>query len=145
MQNANQDDKDVWDIKRRIKVSLKKNFTPPDTELGYYKIGRVLGKGAYGKVNIALQKLTKKICAVKSINMSKVTTESYRKKIVTEKMILKEVRHPNIVKLYETIKHHERGNEYELMFMEICTGGNLLHYLRRRRHLDENIAKLFMW
>ena len=108
MQDANEDERDVWDIKRRIKVSLKKNFTPPDTVLSYYKIGRILGKGAYGKVNIALQKLTKKICAVKSINMSKVTTESYRKKIVTEKMILKEVRHPNIVKLYETIKHYER-------------------------------------
>jgi serine/threonine protein kinase len=33
-----------------------------------YKIGRVLGRGAFGKINLAFHKLTKKLCAVKSIN-----------------------------------------------------------------------------
>ena len=38
----------------------------------------------------------------------------------------------------------EGPNSYWLMFMELCAGGDLLHYLRRRRRLDEKIAKLFM-
>ena len=107
-----------------------------------FKIGRVLGKGAYGKVNIAMQKLSTKLCAVKSINISKVSNENAIRRITTEKEILKDLRHPNIVKLYECIQDETHG--YELMFMELCTGGDLLAYLRRRRRLDENIAKLFM-
>jgi serine/threonine protein kinase len=43
----------------------------PKATLDYYKIGRVIGKGGFGKVNLALHKLTKKLCAVKSINMNK--------------------------------------------------------------------------
>ena len=46
--------KDVWEIKRVIKMHFKKHFCEPPTELKMYKIGRVLGKGAYGKVNIAM-------------------------------------------------------------------------------------------
>ena len=47
---------------------MKRYRNPPQTELEFYSIGRVLGKGGYGKVNLAKQKLTRKICAVKSIN-----------------------------------------------------------------------------
>lgn len=118
--------------------------------LDFYKIGKILGKGAYGKVNIALQKLTKKICAVKSINMNKEMTANAVKKITTEKEILTDLRHPSIVKLYETISFEmlrpkDKVEGYELIFMEICTGGNMLTYLRKRRRLDEKIAKLLMW
>ena len=129
-----------------------------------YRIGRVLGRGAYGKVNLAAQKLSKKLCAVKSINMSKLRANLTRKqeerdvipRIRTEKEILTRINHPNIVKLYESITYENHDNRknydfqetrkttYELLFMEICTGGSLLHYLRRRRRLDERIAKLFM-
>ena len=134
--------KDVWRIKRMIKMNLKRYFCPPVTTLEMYKIGRVLGKGAYGKVNIALQKLSKKLCAVKSINLSKIKTDSAIKKITNEKELLRDLRHPSIVKLYESIRDDHYG--YELLFMELCTGGDMLHYLRRRRRLEENVAKLFM-
>ena len=78
-----------------------------------YRIGRVLGRGAYGKVNIAAQKLSKKLCAVKSINMSKIMANLTKKqeekevipRIRTEKEILKRLNHPNIVRLYEVIRY----------------------------------------
>ena len=28
------------------------------------------------------------------------------------------------------------------MFMELCRGGDLLHYVRKRRRLDEDVAKV---
>lgn len=65
-------------------------------------------------------------------------------KISNEKEILKDVRHSSIVKLYEAIRGEKEYSHYELMFMELCAGGDMLHYLRRRRRLDEGIAKLFM-
>lgn len=74
--------------------------------------------------------------------MTKVSTDSAIKKITNEKELLKDLRHQSIVKLYEAIRDDEHG--YELLFMELCTGGDLLHYLRRRRRLEEPIAKLFL-
>jgi serine/threonine protein kinase len=33
-----------------------------------YRIGRVLGRGAFGKVNLSSHKLNEKLVAIKSIN-----------------------------------------------------------------------------
>lgn len=52
-------------------------------------------------------------------------------------MILKKTRHHNIVRLYEffeTAKHI-------LFVMELCAGGDLLNYVRKRRKLKEDVAK----
>ncbi len=45
----------------------KKDGKIADTDSNWYKIGRILGRGAYGKVNLAQHKLTRALCAVKSI------------------------------------------------------------------------------
>lgn len=102
-------------------------------------------------MNLCRQKLSNKLCAVKSININKVGGDNPFKtgedntavqRITTEKEILKELRHPNIVKLYEAIHDHKEG--YELLYMELCTGGDMLQYLRKRRRLTESMAKFFM-
>ena len=43
-----------WEIKRQIKIAFRREEMPPSTDLQFYKIGRLLGKGAFGKVNLAL-------------------------------------------------------------------------------------------
>jgi serine/threonine protein kinase len=114
----------------------------PKASLNYYKIGRVIGKGGFGKVNLALHKLTKKLCAVKSINMNKGKQESAMKKLENEIFLLRYLRHPSIIKLYETVdaakfipqNNSSRREEiarndrakgrpplnYHLFFMELC-------------------------
>ena len=50
----------------------KKNFKEyPKTTLNFYKIGRRIGHGAFGKVNLALHILSGHIVAIKSFNKSK--------------------------------------------------------------------------
>ena len=69
----------------------------------------MLGKGAFGKVNLGLHRLTRKLCAIKSINMDFMKEESQKKKIMNEINILKNLRHPNNIKILETFqtdKHH---------------------------------------
>ena len=39
-----------------------------DTKTEFYKIGKVIGKGAFGKVNLAIHRLTSKFVALKSIS-----------------------------------------------------------------------------
>lgn len=56
--------------------------------------------GAYGEVRKCQQKETKALRAVKIIN-KKALEEDERAKLLNEIMILKQMDHPNILKLYE--------------------------------------------
>ena len=63
-----------------------------DTKIDYYKIGKVIGKGAFGKVNLAIHRLTGKFVALKSINKSFMSDQSSLKKVMQEYNILKRAR-----------------------------------------------------
>jgi serine/threonine protein kinase len=66
--------------------------------LKFYKYGRLLGRGAFGKVNLALHSLTGRLVAIKSFNKSKLTSDNAKKKIHHETNILKNLKHNSIVK-----------------------------------------------
>lgn len=51
-------------------------------------------------------------------------------------MLLK-LRHNHVVKIYETIETEQQI----VIVMEICAGGDLLNYVRKRRKLKEPVAK----
>ena len=107
------------------------------TKIDYYKIGKVIGKGAFGKVNLAIHRLTGKFVALKSINKTFMSDESSLKKVMQEYNILKRARHKNIVRLYESFE----TEQHIVYVMEVCGGGDLLTYVRRRRKLKEDLAK----
>ena len=46
------------------------------TKPEFYKIGKVIGKGAFGKVNLAMHKLVRKLVALKSLNKECLTDEA---------------------------------------------------------------------
>ena len=50
--------KDLYKLKKLIKVNFSKFNEPPSTTSEFYRIGRVLGRGAFGKVNLAAHKLS---------------------------------------------------------------------------------------
>lgn len=73
-----------------VALNFKKFNEPPKTTSEFYRIGRVLGKGAFGKVNLAIHKLSEKLVAIKSINKEFLKSEEdQRKKIMQEFAILK--------------------------------------------------------
>ena len=60
-------------------------------------------------------------------------------RITREIKILKKVRHPNVIQLYEIIE-----TEKELyMIMEFCNGGELLDYIVKHTRLSEKQACKF--
>lgn len=40
----------------------------PTTEIDFYRVGKMLGRGAFGKVNLAMHKLVRKLVALKSLD-----------------------------------------------------------------------------
>lgn len=104
----------------------------------FYRVGRVLGRGAFGKVNLASHKVSEHLVAIKSIECAVLRNEKeHKRRLMQEMSILKQSAHTNVVKLYdffETSKHM-------CFVMELCQGGDLLSYVRKRRKLKENNAK----
>jgi serine/threonine protein kinase len=54
---------------------------------------------------------------------------------------LQKLRHKNVIKLYES--NYLETDNHKLFFMELCQGGDLLTYVRKRKALTENSAKYF--
>lgn len=95
-----------------------------------------MGKGAFGKVNLAIHRLSNKFVALKSINKQFLTEETSKRKVMQEFNILSKTCHPNIVRLYESFE----TPQHIVFVMEVCGGGDLLTYVRKRRKLKEEIA-----
>jgi len=103
-------------------------------------IGKILGKGAFGKVNLCVHKLSGKMVAIKSLKKSALKTEESMQKLFNEIKILKQLKHPNIIRLYETFETEARF----FIVMELCIGGDMLSYLKKRRKVKETVAQVAM-
>ena len=98
----------------------------------------MLGRGAFGKVSLGMHKLTRKLVALKSINKEFMNDQKQKSKVMHEVGILLRLRHQSVVKLYETFE----TKRHMLLCMELCAGGDLLNYVRKRKKLDEPRAKV---
>ena len=75
--------------------------------------------------------LTGEKVAIKILEKDKIHDQKDVERITREIKILKKVRHPNVIQLYEIIE-----TEKELyMIMEYCNGGELFDYIVKRKRL----------
>lgn len=128
---------EIMQLNKKITKAFKEGEDPPTTNAEFYRAGKMLGRGAFGKVNLGMHKLSRKLIAIKSINKEYLTEEKQRSKVMHEVGILVRLRHESVVKLYETF---ETGRHIMLV-MELCAGGDLLNFVRKRKKMDENVAK----
>ena len=119
--------------------SYKKKYNEyPETSVSFYKYGRLIGQGAFGKVNLGLNILSGRVVAVKSFNKQKLSEkENTKNKIFYEINLMKKLNHPNITKILE----HFESEKYYLIIMEYINGGNLFSFVKKRRKLSEKLAK----
>jgi serine/threonine protein kinase len=121
-----------------IKNYFKEKGHYPKSSPNFYKYGRLLGKGAFGKVNLALHIASGKLVAIKSFNKKKLLSEHSKQKIKTEIDILKKLKNSNFfTKIYDTFQ----TETHILIVMEfICA--DLLGFIRKREKLSEKISKI---
>jgi serine/threonine protein kinase len=100
----------------------------------YYKIQKIIGKGAFGVVYKAFELCSGKIVAIKQIPVD----SKNKKHVIKEIELLKGLDHPNIVKYYNYLK--EEDNIY--IIMEYLEGGTLKQYIEKSsQNINEDIAR----
>ena len=124
-------------LKKLIHKSFQKTNKAPESSNEFYRIGKVLGRGAFGKVNLTVHRLCDEMVAIKSIHKEFLNDEASKNKVMKEVRILSKIRHKNIVQLLDTFE----TNKHIIFVMELCSGGDLLNYVRKRRKLTEDYAK----
>lgn len=128
---------EIASVMQQVHKSFSTNGIAPETDINYYRVGKMLGRGAFGKVNLAMHKLVRKLVALKSLNKECLTDEVQKHKLMKEVNLLLKMRHEHVVKIYETIE----TKKHIIIVMELCAGGDLLNYVRKRRRLKEPYAK----
>ena len=109
----------------------------PNTTLEFYKVGKLIGKGAFGKVISATQKLTGLPVAMKAIEKAYIADEHHRKKVFQEVFILNKIRHRRIIKILEVFE----SMNHLLITMEFAGGGDLLQFVKGKKRLTEEEAR----
>lgn len=104
-----------------------------------YTIKKVLGEGAFGKVKLALHNHSKQKVAIKILEKKRIKSELDRKLVSRELQILKILRHPNIMQLYEILE----DDSCLYLITEFAGRGELLSYITSRQRVNENAACRF--
>ena len=110
-------------------------------QIGEYKMMRDLGEGTFGKVKLGIHVRNKKKVAIKILEMKKIAMMSDTSRVAREIKILKEVKHTNIIQLYEIIE-----TSYAIyMIMEYAEGGELFDYIVSKGRLSEKEAAFLFY
>ena len=125
--------------------------TPNDTEevvnsltlkqIGQYRIGKALGEGTFGTVRLGQHMETKQKVAIKILEKTKIAQMSDVGRVAREIKILKSIKHPNIIELYDVID----TNSAIFMIMEYAAGGELFDYIVSKSRLSEKEAAHFYY
>mmetsp|Transcript_32057 Transcript_32057/g.39333 ORF Transcript_32057/g.39333 Transcript_32057/m.39333 type:complete len:576 (-) Transcript_32057:117-1844(-) len=91
---------------------------PSDVRVKYHINPKEIGHGHYGVVRKCMDRETEEWYAIKSIRKSKISRIEVLKREIN---ILKDVDHPNIIKLIEVAE----DKKYLHLITELCTGGEL--------------------
>jgi len=109
-----------------------------ETRFGEYVLGQTLGEGEFGRVKLGWKKDGSVQVAIKLIRRDSLGSNPSRlPKIYREISILRELSHPNIVRLYEMVE----TDRHIGIILEYASGGELFDYILNHRYLKDNPAR----
>ncbi|CAF1710693.1 unnamed protein product, partial [Brassica napus] len=129
----------MTDLKRETSLPKERSSPPPQALiLGRYEMGKLLGHGTFAKVYLARNVKTNESVAIKAIDKEKVLKGGLIAHIKREISILRRVRHPSIVQLFEVM-----ATKAKIYFvMEYVRGGELFNKVAKGR-LKEDAARRY--
>ncbi|KAH8811864.1 BcSNF1, Snf1-like protein kinase [Xylogone sp. PMI_703] len=109
-----------------------------DQRIGAYQIIRTLGEGSFGKVKLAVHRVTNQQVALKIIARKKLISRDMAGRVEREIEYLQLLRHPHIIKLYTVIK-----TQQEIIMVLEYAGGELFDYIVQHGKMKEDEARRF--
>jgi len=107
--------------------------------IGHYILGKTIGEGTFGKVKLGTHILTGEKVAVKVLEKERIVDVADVERVAREIHILKLIRHPHIVQLYEIIETPKQL----YLIMEYASGGELFDYIVANSRVSEREAVKF--
>ncbi|KAM3616642.1 uncharacterized protein V6R79_021189 [Siganus canaliculatus] len=104
--------------------------------IGNYRLLKTIGKGNFAKVKLARHILTGREVAIKIIDKTQLNPTSLQK-LFREVRIMKTLKHPNIVRLFEVIE----TDKTLYLIMEYASGGEVFDYLVAHGRMKEKEAR----
>ncbi|CAG9320286.1 unnamed protein product [Blepharisma stoltei] len=120
---------------------FRKTGLPPKTGTDFYDLIKQLGKGSFGKVYLALNRLTGLKVAIKAIHKGNIKDERIRQKVFQEVFVMNRIHHVNVTRLLEIFE----SENHIMMVLEYSDGGDLLQLIKAKGKLNENEAKFLFW
>ncbi|CAI4224758.1 unnamed protein product [Auanema sp. JU1783] len=107
-----------------------------DPHVGKYKLLKTIGKGNFAKVKLAKHTITGQEVAIKIIDKTALNPSSLQK-LFREVKIMKQLDHPNIVKLYQVMETEQTL----YLVLEYASGGEVFDYLVAHGRMKEKEAR----
>jgi len=103
-----------------------------------YEMLKVLGRGTFGKVMLAREKVSKMLYAVKILRKDVILAKDEVTHTLTENAVLQSTNHPFLTGL----KASFQTKDYLCFVMEYVNGGELFFHLSREKVFSEERAKV---
>lgn len=104
-----------------------------------FKIERVLGKGAFGKVLLVSKTDSQQLFAMKVISKAKLKSHKQKVHAIAERKILERVRSPFVVTLHFAFQTASKL----YLVVDFMSGGELFLHLRKAGKFSEEVAKFY--
>uniref|UniRef100_A0A803MVM3 Protein kinase domain-containing protein n=1 Tax=Chenopodium quinoa TaxID=63459 RepID=A0A803MVM3_CHEQI len=106
---------------------------------GKYELGRVLGQGTFARVYYARNLESGKSVAMKVVGKEKVVRAKMMDQMKREISVMKRLKHPNIVELYEVMATKSKI----FLALELVRGGELHAKVSKEGKLEEHTARSY--
>ncbi|CAD6449366.1 e0f1a976-a072-4146-84eb-8fd903eec5fe [Sclerotinia trifoliorum] len=106
-----------------------------EVSLNHFRLLRVVGKGAFGKVRIVERKDTGLTFALKYIRKDEVVRQESVRNIIRERRMLEHLNHPFICNL----RYSFQDIEYMYLVVDLMNGGDLRFHISRKTFTEEAV------